>query len=106
MLIKIRGKSSCLFQAEVPSVLVIYFVLNSALRKYSAQIYINREPIPLPMTKPHQAPAYPILKIKASKAANRGVKIVVLRRVAIRELRPFPASWKKEEEKRPSASMG
>jgi hypothetical protein len=94
------------FQAEAPSTLVTCFVLKSALKKYSAQIYINREPIPLPITIPHQAPSCPILKVKAKRAAKKGVKTIVLRRVAIREFMPLPAPWKKEEEKNPRAAIG
>jgi hypothetical protein len=99
-------KSSGLFQAGAPSTLATFSVLNSALKKYPAQTYINKEPTPLPITIPHQAPSCPILKVKAKSAAKTGVKTMVLRRVAIRELMPLPAPWKKDEEKKPRAAVG
>jgi hypothetical protein len=101
-----KREEPCLFQAETLSALAAGSVLKRDLRKYPAHIYIKREPIPLPMTIPHQAPTCPMLKVKARSAAKRGVKTIVLRRVAIRELIPFPAPWKKEEEKKPSAAVG
>ena len=69
--------------------LIIYYFFNPLIY-ILAQIKAIVAPMTLPTTSPHQAPLSPIFIGIANKYENGTVNIIVLKRVIISELIPFP----------------